>query len=651
MRAVVTGFLCAIAGFASGTGAVRAPPATPAPTIEWRLENTFPLFKRPEDTRKMRDAFRALAAQLARAPTVLEFEQHLAKETDGWGWSEALVGHVIQDACWYRRDADCSTYARPTAHRVAVRLPDHGGLCTWQIGGTPVAAAPAPCSTPVTVEIPYPAGADVAAKVDGTPIATSHIQVKDRLIVSLGDSFASGEGNPDRAVRFQRGRVVRYGTTDPRLRGYPARVGDWRNTGDQVFSDGGAQWLHRPCHRSLYSAHARVALHLALADADEHTSITFLSVACTAAEIENGLFMPHMGSDREGTDEHVTLSQLSGVARAICAPGSTTLGTATYALRATEGNAGRERSHRIFSCPKEQARAIDLLLLSIGGNDIGFSKLVAWASISDVADSALKGSLTRDPARARPYLGALRHNYGEIDRAIRDALHVEPARVVLSAYPRMGFNEAGAPCGSGRLGMDVSPVFSFFGSRAASVERFAETELTPLMREAASRHGWQWVDAHREMSRRHGFCAKGGDGVTAGAAEMAFPFRRGGRGSSPEPSPFAAAATTGIGSRPAPKAPQEGGARAAGWLETAPSGTEWVPYPPNEFRPYLPRTRWYRSPNDAFLTVNLHYGKIGDRVSLTQFVASSGAFHPNAQGHAAAADAIRDVIERTGALK
>jgi lysophospholipase L1-like esterase len=38
-------------------------------------------------------------------------------------------------------------------------------------------------------------------------------------------------------------------------------------------------------------------------------------------------------------------------------------------------------------------------------------------------------------------------------------------------------------------------------------------------------------------------------------------------------------------------------------------------------------------------------------VSLTQFVASSGAFHPNAQGHAATADAIRDVIEKTGALK
>jgi hypothetical protein len=652
MRAVVAALLCAIAGLLAGATALRAQPATPAPFVEWRLENNFRLFKRAEDTRRMRDAFRAHAGRLGRPPTVLEFERQLATATGGWGWSEALLGHVIQDACWYRRDAECTDYARPTSHRVKVRLLDRAGLCTWQVDGTPVAAAPTSCNTAVTIEIPYPAGAEVAAIVDGVPIATTRIQVKDRLVVSLGDSFASGEGNPDRAVRFQRGRVVRYGANDPRLRGYPARIGEWRNTGDSVFINGAAQWLHRPCHRSLYSAHARVALHLALADPDERTSITFMSVACTAAEIENGLFMPHMGNDREGTDEHVTLSQLSGVARAICAPGSTALGTATYMLRATEGDAARERNHRIFTCPKAQARAIDMLLLSIGGNDIGFNKLVAWASISDVADSALKGSLTRDPARARPYLGALRHNYGEVDRAIRDALHVEPGRVVLTAYPRIGFDEKGAACGSGRLGMEVSPVFSFFGNRAAAVERFAEAELTPLMREAASKYDWQWVDAHREASRRHGFCAKGGgDGTTAGAGGLGFPYRKGRRGGSPGRSPFAAASTTSLGSRAMPEARREGGARAAGWLETARMGTDWMPYSPSEFRPYVPRTRWYRTPNDAFLTVNLHFGKIGDRVSLTQFVSSSGAFHPNAQGHAATADAIRDVIEKVGALK
>jgi lysophospholipase L1-like esterase len=647
MRAILTALVCAIAGLMTNAGAVRAQLATPAPAIEWRLENAFRLFKRAEDTRKLRDAFRALAAQSGRSPTVLEFEEHLAKETDGWGWAEALVGHVVQDTCWYRRDDECSGYARPTSHRVNVRLPDDARQCTWSVGGTPIAGAVVACSTPVAVEIPYPAGAEVSAVVDGTPVSTTQILVTDRLIVSLGDSFASGEGNPDRAVRFNGGRVVRYDPNEPIFSGYPARVGDWRNTSDPAFADGAAQWLHRPCHRSLYSAHTRAALHLALADDAEHTSVTYLSVACTAAEIENGLFMPHMGRDREVADEHVTISQLSGVARAICAPGSTTLGTATYALRSIETPSPRTRDHRIFTCPKEQARAIDLLLLSIGGNDIGFSKLVAWTSIADVAASAL----TRRPDQAQRFLDALRHNYDEVDKALRGALHIAPARVVITAYPHMAFNETGAPCSSGRTGMEVSPVFRFFGDRAVRVEQFADKELTPLMRATATQHGWNFVDAHRDVSRRHGFCAHGdGDDTTAA---MAFPVRKGkGQASPGNAFTFTEAASTGgFKRRQMPTAQRQGGARAAGWIETAPAGSEWKPYRPEEFRPYLPRTRWYRSPNDAFLTVNLHFGKIGDRVSLTQFVASSGAFHPNAAGHAATADAIRGVIEKVGALK
>ncbi len=654
MRVVVAVLLSAIAGLFPGFDAPSAQPATPAPAIQWRLENTFRLFNRAEDTEKLRADFRALATSLGRPPTILEFEQKLAADSDGWGWAEALVGNVVQDACWYRRDAECSTYARPTSHRVVVRLADQAGDCAWQIDGKPAGAAPTPCASTTTIEVPYPAGAEVTAVADGAVVATTRIAVKDRLIVSLGDSFASGEGNPDRAVRFQPGRVVRYGASDVRLRGYPARVGDWRNTSDGAFTDGAAQWLHRPCHRSLYSSHARVALHLALSDEAQQTAVTFLSVACTAAEIENGLFNPAMGNDRPSAEEHVTLSQLSGISKAICAPETTTLATTSYTLRAIDGAPGRTRSHRIFACTKDNARPIDLLLLSIGGNDIGFSKLVAWTILSDAAEGALKGLLTRDPAQARPYLPSLRHNYGEVNKAITEALHVDPRRVVLTAYPRMGFDERGAPCRSGQDGMQVSPVLSFYGRRAENVERFSEGELTPLMREAAAAHGWMWAESHREAARQHGFCAKGGNaGTTAAAGELAFPIRVGGRQATPEGGfRFVAASSTGSSEkRPMPKTPpREGGARAAGWLETAPLGSKWMPYPPSEFRPYLPRARWFRSPNDAFLTVNLHYGTVGDRVSLTQFVASSGAFHPNALGHAAAADAVHDAIVKSSVL-
>lgn len=78
--------------------------------------------------------------------------------------------------------------------------------------------------------------------------------LKDYLIVSMGDSLASGEGNPD--VR-----------------------GDY----DLIGSDRPAQWKDERCHRSALSGPALAAK--AVEDADPHSSVTFVSVACSGARI------------------------------------------------------------------------------------------------------------------------------------------------------------------------------------------------------------------------------------------------------------------------------------------------------------------------------------------------------------------------------
>ena len=55
----------------------------------------------------------------------------------------------------------------------------------------------------------------------------------------------------------------------------------------------------------------------------------------------------------------------------------------------------------------------------------------------------------------------------------------------------------------------------------------------------------------------------------------------------------------------------------AGWSDNAFSsaddlrlprkiGDEWVPYNPADWRPYASRQRWFRTPNDAFMTGNFH---------------------------------------------
>jgi hypothetical protein len=78
----------------------------------------------------------------------------------------------------------------------------------------------------------------------------------------------------------------------------------------------------------------------------------------------------------------------------------------------------------------------------------------------------------------------------------------------------------------------------------------------------------------------------------------------------------------------------------------------WVPYNPADYRAYATRQRWFRTPNDAFMTGNFHVaGSVLQKVlkleKLSWFqilLAStySGAFHPTAEGHAVIADTVAD---------
>lgn len=86
------------------------------------------------------------------------------------------------------------------------------------------------------------------------------IRVQDWLILGLGDSIGSGEGNPD------------------------LPEGDDRKV---------ARWQDRRCHRSAESYQARAAR--ALERHDEQTSVTFVHLACSGAAIASGVLGPYEG--------------------------------------------------------------------------------------------------------------------------------------------------------------------------------------------------------------------------------------------------------------------------------------------------------------------------------------------------------------------
>src|SRR5262249_29499731 len=131
--------------------------------------------------------------------------------------------------------------------------------CTWLTApagrGGRGTAATLPCDTAVQLEIPYPAGAWIRVEIGGPQVAEGIARGSDVFIVGMGDSFAAGEGNPDVPIRLSPTRSVNYESENGNggLRGYPARVGNWRLMGDKDFIEENARWQDQACHRSLYS--------------------------------------------------------------------------------------------------------------------------------------------------------------------------------------------------------------------------------------------------------------------------------------------------------------------------------------------------------------------------------------------------------------
>lgn len=202
-----------------------------------------------------------------------------------------------------------------------------------------------------TVMLTIEAGAEADLS---SATATQIVPVEDLLIVSIGDSYVSGEGNPEKRWDRCDGDICN-------------RYVMWADDGSpdadsayELYQDcGGGSGVgsgsvcvpyrayavttesaeHIRAHRSTLSAPAQMAL--AIENADSHTSVTFVSVAATGATINLGLV---------GQQEGFMLSQLEQVRRLV-------------------GN-----------------RQIDALLISVGGNDIGFANVIATLIVREPDD-------------------------------------------------------------------------------------------------------------------------------------------------------------------------------------------------------------------------------------------------------------------------
>ncbi len=286
-----------------------------------------------------------------------------------------------------------------------------------------------------------------------TPEQAERMSDDDLLIVSIGDSVAAGEGNPD-----VEGRGLA----------------------------GGQRWTLRRCHRSLWSGHAEAA-----DDAerdDEQTDVGFVPLGCSGATIEKGLLGSYRGID----PALIEMREPPQVDRV---------------------NALAEK------------REIDALLLSVGANDVNFSKIVsfclrfdecwrrpfdpdAWPLFAPSADDPREPDGRRRTLEevVKRRLAALPEAYARFDTKLSD--DIPRGRVVIVEYfdSTTGPSPRGpAPCrwehGIGRIRGVITP----------DEFRWAQREvLQPLnaaVHAAADAHGWRVVGGVSRRFAGHGICA------------------------------------------------------------------------------------------------------------------------------------------------
>ena len=580
--------------------------------ISWEVRNRFRLFREERDF--------LLHVESGRSRSILSSEQGLELQSDGRGWARNMVNRLcidlqgrVSEPC--TRDNVKESYLTPTDHAIVVRLAGPipvGATCAWSFDdGDGPQTSTFDCAEPINLRVRY--GRTTVATVDvssseGGQRVSAEISVRDIFIAGLGDSIASGEGNPDRPIALSdEGFCFRsyLGTASsqyfrPSRAGYKGGRACEAPDTLQVWQKQSALWLNSACHRSLYSYQTRTAL--ALAVQYPHIAVTYLPLACTGATIADGLF----GSQRARE----------------CLPTK----SANTCSGSVNGQLTELREAVAAAKRRQPDRMLDLVLLSIGANDIYFSGLVADVIVDTQTERALfrRGGLMAsvDDARA-----ALTRDLPQGFSKLRDALKPlvgDLSHVVYTAYANPTLADSGTPCPGGRAGFDIHPSFNAEPQRLAAVSRFVQDEFLPQLKALALCQSgilcrnpradrMTFVDSHQQVFANHGFCAR---------ASTDPEFDRGcfsASGESFDPDIVTAA-----------NQPMLCG-RSAG-----------------EYRAYLPRARWIRDANDSYfgamtypqaLPSSMQPADIHDATWGLMSAVYGGAIHPSAEGHAAMADA------------
>jgi lysophospholipase L1-like esterase len=598
---------------------------SPAPPyISWEVKNRFRLFAHEADFEHQAAAYQTASTQTASLDNLtLYAERVLAQQSLGRGWARGITSTCFDSAlgklkriCQRGPDGHSENYINPEDHFVEVHvvLPPTmtDAQCNWTVGeGRDAETFNKPCDQPLSERFRYGFATPVTVVViqNGATQAqlNTSVQVRDILIVGMGDSIAAGEGNPDQPIAlgaadegFCFDRPLSNGEYAVPTR---AAVNVIRDCSDEQvdpieeWEKTRAGWLLRQCHRSMYGYQFQAAL--ALAVENKQIAVTYVPLGCTGATIKDGLLGRQPARERRWYGQQPEPKYV-------------------------DGQISQLEAYLQPQQPGGTARKPDLIFLTVGANDIGFSGIVADVIFKNGVERNLikrAGDIVT-PQEASANIPQVEQNFKLLRSALKPFTDGSLSRVVFVSYFNPTRNQNHAVCPSGPRGFDVHPTFSLDNQKANDADKFIREQFLPALKGFALCTGdacadkahdqMIFVDSHQSAFEMHGVCA-------TSVSDPAFDnecFRSDGTTFNPI---------------------------SNGLTQPLRCGKD-----PNEFRPYASRQRWIRTPNDTFLAAMtypapvywfLEPNNIHDALWAVLSSVYGGALHPTAEGHAVMADA------------
>jgi len=352
----------------------------------------------------------------------------------------------------------------PTAWKalITVRWP-HGGPCLgtyrWTIGGRPASLVQQ--RNPVThvrtctfaysrfeqLDRPYRVNV-TATRFGSTATGRTTVTIKDLLIVGLGDSTASGEGNPDQGITTVR-------------------------------------WQDRRCHRSARGFEAQAVARIEAASAK--SSVTYVPLACSGASITTGLLGPYAGIAPSGgaplppqVDAMKALIGSRRVDAVLLSVGINDLGFGNVARFCFDDGVGAAQAAAVdcWSKPYPTSSSSTTLQAFVRSRRAalpgGYAQLAAAFQAAGIPASKIY---------ATEYPNATRDEHGAV---------CDPLIPYLDGTP-LGFNVRG----------------TITRSEAAQAETELLQPVNAYLKDAAAAYRWHLVSGIASQSTTHGVCSTG----------------------------------------------------------------------------------------------------------------------------------------------